>query len=113
MGVSQSHSPGGGGRAGRCGPGSVEDPGVAERKRWARCGRPPGRPWGMSHVHSPDLIGNAREQWVNPTGGLLASVESPHPFRSCYSGTYLNKRKDVTHPEIRRRGGHTLHSHQR
>ena len=58
-------------------------------------------------------VGNAREQWVNPTGGLLASVESPHPFRSCYSGTYLNKRKDVTHPEIRRRGGHTLHSHQR
>ena len=47
----------------------------------------------MSHVHSPDLIGNAREQWVNPTGGLLASVESPHPFRSCYSGTYLNKGK--------------------
>lgn len=69
----------------------------------------------MSHTHSlqhPDLMGNAREQWVNPTGQLLASVESPHPFRSCPSGTYLNKRKDVTHPEIRRRGGHTLHPRQ-
>lgn len=55
----------------------------------------------MSHVYSPDLMRNAREQWVNPTGGLLVFVESPHPFRSCYLGTYLNKRKDVTHPEIR------------
>lgn len=69
----------------------------------------------MSHAHSlqhPDLMGNAREQWVNPTGQLLASVESPHPFRSCRLGTYLNKRKDVTHPEIRQRGGHTLHPRQ-
>lgn len=69
----------------------------------------------MSHVHSPkhpDLMGKTREQWVDPTGRLLASVESPHPFRSCYSGTDLNKRKDVTHPEIRLRGGHTLYPHQ-